>query len=164
MQFYPEGKTFTAGNNTRFAFSAFNEQGKPMNVSGYITDSTNAVIAKYSTTMAGVGSFILFGDEHSKYIAHTFYEAEKMLNTELPIPDAFGYQLSVTNENDDSVFMQVSLGDSVYKKYRTSYVLGFNRNNLCYAALGKDMYTFSIAKKNLPQGQTSILLLMMNKK
>ncbi len=81
-----------------------------------------------------------------------------MLNTSLPVANSFGYQLSIIRQSDDSIFIQVSLGDSVYKKYRTTYVLGVSRDSLCFAAVGKDMYRFSIPKSNFPEGKASLLL------
>lgn len=156
--FYPEGGTFIAGSSTRFAFSAFDQQGKPMELFGYVTDSANTIVAKYGTSLPGLGSFTLFADGSMKYTAHTVYGPGKILATPLPPPEAAGYQLSVTSHSDDSVFIQVSLGDSVYKKYRPSFVLGVSRDNLFYAAAGKDMYTFSIAKKSFPEAMASLLL------
>jgi hypothetical protein len=158
VRFYPEGGSFISGSSTKFVFEALDEQGRPKELFGFVTDSTNTIVAKYSTSMPGLGSFSLFADGSMKYIAHTVYGPGKVLATTLPPPQAKGYQLSVTGQSDDSVYVQVSLGDSVYKKYKPSYVLGVSRDSLFYAATGKDMYSFSIAKKNIPGGMACLLL------
>jgi hypothetical protein len=158
IRFYPEGGAFIAGSSTKFGFTVFDRQGRPMDLFGYVTDSTNTIVAKYGTSAAGLGSFSLFADGSMKYIAHTIFGPGRVLVTTLPAPAADGYQLSVTSQSDDSVYFQVSLGDSVYKKFKSSYVLGVSRNELHYAAVGRDMYAFAIAKTGLPAGRTSLLL------
>jgi hypothetical protein len=158
VRFYPEGGSFISGSSTKFAFTAFDQQGRAIDLFGYVTDSANTIVAKYGTSMPGLGSFSLFAEGSMKYIAHTVYGPGKVLAATLPPTQADAYQLTVTGQSDDSVYVQVSLGDSVYKKYKPSYVLGVSRDSLCYAAVGKDMYTFSIAKKNFPGGMASLLL------
>jgi len=158
IRFYPEGGSFIAGSSTKFAFTAFDQQGKPLELFGYVTDSANRVLVKYVTSMPGLGSFNLAADALMKYTAHTIYGPGSVLVTALPLPDTYGYQLSVISQSDDSVFIQVSLGDSVYKKYKPSYVMGVSRDSLCFAATGEDMYTFSIAKQKFPEGKASLLL------
>ena len=158
MKFYPEGGSIISGSEIKLAFKTLGGPGRPLDVFGYVTDNANQVVAKYSTTTSGLGSFTLFFDSLKQYTAHTIYGGGKMLNTPLPVANPFGYLLSIIRQSDDSIFVQVSLGDSVYKKYRTTYVLGVNRDSLCFAAVGKDMYRFSIPKSNFPVGKASLLL------
>jgi hypothetical protein len=158
IAFSPEGGAVVAGVDNKFVFTAFDQDGKPMDVFGYVTDTNNLVVAKYGLGMPGTGSFSLFVAAGMRYTAHTIYAPGKILVTPLPVADPYGYQLSVTGRSKDSVFAQVSLGDSVYKKYRNSYVVVISRDRLFYTAIGKDMYTFSFATKNIPSGKASILL------
>ncbi|HLY70493.1 MAG TPA: hypothetical protein VKR53_12245 [Puia sp.] len=158
VRFYPEGGNVIAGNYNRIAFASFNQGGKQMDVVGYVTDNANIVVAKYSASSSGLGSFSFFADGSMNYTAHTIFGSGKIVNTQLPNPNADGYQLSVTSQTVDSIFFQVSLGDSAYEKFKSSYVLGISRDSLCYAAMGKGMYVFGIAKNSFPGGKASMLL------
>jgi hypothetical protein len=158
IKFYPEGANVIAGNYNKIAFASFNQQGKQMDVVGYVTDNANMVVAKYSTSIPGLGSFSFFADGAMSYTAHTIFGSGKIVHTQLPKPNGYGYQLLFTSQTIDSVFFQVSLGDSTYKKYKVSFVLGISRDSLCYAAMGKDMYTFGIAKNSFPEGKATLLL------
>ncbi|HLX92559.1 MAG TPA: Plug domain-containing protein [Puia sp.] len=158
VKFYTEGGSIVAGNDIKITLVAADEYGKPKNVVGYVTDNTNVVVAKYSTGMTGMGTFHFFADGSTRYTAHTIYESGKVLNTVLATPDAYGYQLSLTSQNADSIFMTLSVGDSLYKKNKHSYVLGLSRDSLCYAAVGSDMYSFTIAKRNFPMGKATLIV------
>jgi hypothetical protein len=158
IAFFPEGGAVVAGVEIKFAFTALDQQGKPMDIAGYVTDSNNQVVAKYRSDIPGIGSFSFYPDAGMLYTAHTMYAPGKILVTPLPVADPYGYQISVKGRTTDSVFAQVSLGDSVYKKYRNSYVFVISRDSLCYTAIGKDMYTFSFPTTNIPAGKASIIV------
>ncbi|MBZ5859372.1 hypothetical protein [Flavihumibacter profundi] len=158
VNIYPEGGVVIAGSTTLFTITATDNQGKPVDVSGYISNSANGVVAKYRTGEYGLGTFSFYARSPMQYSAHTNYGAGKELLTPLPKPDLSGYQLSVTSQTSDSVFCLVSLGDSIYKKYKLSFVLALQRDSLCYAAAGEDMYKFAIPVKKLPAGKINLLL------
>jgi hypothetical protein len=54
--------------------------------------------------------------------------------------------------------MQVSLGDSLYKKHKATRILGISRDSLCFAAQGTDMYQVSVPLANFPLGRACFFL------
>ena len=54
--------------------------------------------------------------------------------------------------------MQVSLGDSLYKKHKVTRMLGMSRDSLCFAAEGTDMYQVNVPLAGFPLGRACFIL------
>ncbi|HSZ87023.1 MAG TPA: Plug domain-containing protein, partial [Puia sp.] len=59
---------------------------------------------------------------------------------------------------DQTFHVRVSLGDSLYKKNKTTYIFGVSRDSLCFAANGTDMYDLNIPKNSFPKGRATLFL------
>lgn len=57
LQFMPEGGTLVNGIATNIAFKALNENGKPVDVKGYIADHTGRNVASFESYHFGMGKF-----------------------------------------------------------------------------------------------------------
>ncbi len=154
--FFPEGGSIISGTNSLVAFRAEDTNGNPVDVSGTITDSKDSVVAKFKTSLPGLGAFNFYVWKSRKYTAHINWNG-KELQFLLPPVDQYASQLSVTNLGN-ALKVQVSLGDSVYRKNQASYLLGISRDSICYAARGTDMYETTISKTVFPEGMATILL------
>ena len=76
----------------------------------------------------------------------------------LPVTNDYSAQLSVVSENEKTLRVRISLGDSLYGKKTVTYLLGISRDSLCFAGVGEDMYEVDIQKKNFPQGEATLIL------
>lgn len=156
--FFPEGGSIISGINSNIAFRVVDKYNIPVEVSGFVTDGKDSVVAKFSTSMPGLGKFSFFVENSEKYTAHIHWKGNKELTFALPSLDPFSYQLSIIDHSNKYFHVQVSLGDSLYKKNKLSYVLGISRDSLCFAAVGHDMFDFTILKENFQPGKATLLL------
>ena len=81
-----------------------------------------------------------------------------MVTYPLPHIDQFASQISVTEQNNQTIKIRVSLGDSLYNKNKKTYLLGVSRDSLCFAASGTNMYDVIIPKSNFPKGRATLFL------
>ena len=156
--FYPEGGAMIAGTNSLVAFRCFDDKGNPLNISGYVTDSWDSVVSTFKTTTAGLGKFSLYIWKSRKYNAHIRWGDGHEFVYPLPPIDQYASQLSVADQSGNVIKLRLSLGDSLYKKNKRTYILGMSRDSLCFAAIGTDMYEIFISKKSFPNGMATILL------
>ncbi len=158
LSFFPEGGSIISGTQATVAFRALSPLGKPLEVSGYVTDSRDSVTVKFSTSVPGMGKFSFDAWNPRRYTAHVKWKNYRDLSFPLPRINQFGSQLSVVNETPLAYHVRVSLGDSLYKKNKTTYLLGISRDSLCFGASGTDMYEVDIPKNSFPKGKAVLLL------
>jgi hypothetical protein len=160
MTFFPEGGSIISGTDDVVAFRALDQHGNLIDVSGYITDTWDSVVSvtKFKTSTTGYGKFKFTAWKSRKYTVHIIWNGKKEYSYPLPLINQYAYQLSVTGETPDDLTVQVSLGDSLYKKNKTSYLIGVSRDSLCFASVGSDMYVVGIPKSKFPEGRATLLL------
>ena len=158
VTFFPEGGSIISGTTANIAFLCLNANGKLSDVSGYVTDSRNDTVTRFSTSLPGRGKFSFDAFTPRKYFAHIKWKNNKELTYPLPNINPFSSQLSLVDQNDQIFHMRVSLGDSLYKKNKTTYILGISRDSLCFAANGTDMYDINIPKNSFPKGRATLFL------
>jgi hypothetical protein len=156
--FFPEGGSIISGATATIAFRCTGAKGRPLNISGYISDTRNDTVANFSTTLPGIGKFSFDAFNPRKYTAHFFLPNHRETSFPLPRINQFGFQLSLIDQNAESFHLRVSLGDSLYKKNKASYVLGISRDSLCFAANGDDMYDVNVPKNSFPPGKATLFL------
>jgi hypothetical protein len=157
VQFFPEGGAIISGTTANIAFRASDAQGRPLDLSGYVTDTRNDTVARFITSMPGLGKFSFDAFNPRKYLVH-IKGSSKEWTYLLPKIDQFAYQLSIVSKTARQIRVRVSLGDSLYKKGKTTRILGIGRDNLCFAASGTDMYEVDIPVDNFPRGQATLYL------
>ncbi|HEY4876539.1 MAG TPA: Plug domain-containing protein, partial [Puia sp.] len=158
LTFFPEGGSIISGTTANIAFLCSNANGKSLDVSGYIIDSRYDTVTRFATSLPGRGKFSFDAFNHRKYFAHIKWKNNKELTYPLPNINPFSSQLSLVDQNDQIFHMRVSLGDSLYKKNKTTYILGISRDSLCFAANGTDMYDINIPKNSFPKGRATLFL------
>jgi hypothetical protein len=158
LLFFPEGGSIISGTTATVGFRSLDSKGRPVNVTGYVTDTRNDTLAKFTTLFAGTGKFSFDAYNPRKYVAHIKWQNGRDLAFPLPLIDQFATQLSVVDQTDRVVHIRVSQGDSLYKKHKTTYLLGVSRDSLCFAATGTDMYEVNIQKGVFPQGMATLYL------
>jgi TonB-dependent SusC/RagA subfamily outer membrane receptor len=158
LTFFPEGGSIISGTTADIAFLCSNANGKRLDVSGYIIDSRYDTVARFTTSLPGRGRFSFDAFNHRKYFAHIKWKNNKELTYPLPNINPFSSQLSLVDQNDQTFHVRVSLGDSLYKKNKTTYIFGVSRDSLCFAANGTDMYDLNIPKNSFPKGRATLFL------
>ena len=157
LDMFPEGGVMISGTNTVVGLHSTDKSGKPVAMEGYITDSWDTVVTKFQTNSKGLGSCNFYIFKSRKYVAHTKWN-NQLLSWPLPAINQYASQLSIKEQDANNIKVMVSLGDSLYKKGRTSYLLGISRDSLCFASVGSDMYEINISKKNFPAGRANLIL------
>jgi TonB-dependent Receptor Plug Domain len=157
VDFYPEGGAMISGTNAVIGLHAADKKGKPLSLDGYITDSWDSVVTTFKSDARGLGACSFYVFKSRKYVAHVKWN-NQLLNWPLPAINQYASQLSIKEQDANNIKVIVSLGDSLYKKGRTSYLLGISRDSLCFASVGNDMYEVNISKKNFPAGRANLIL------
>ncbi|HEV2355234.1 MAG TPA: TonB-dependent receptor plug domain-containing protein, partial [Puia sp.] len=157
LLFYPEGGSIISGTTATIGFRALGSRGEPVDVSGYITDPLRDTVARFRSVLPGMGKFSFDAYNPRKYTAHVTWRGRELLFP-LPTLDQFAYQLSVIGRDDHLIHLQVSLGDSLYKRNKGSKLLAISRDSLCFAATGTDMYQVNVPVSALPPGKVTFYL------
>jgi hypothetical protein len=158
LVFYPEGGSIIAGTTATIAFRAFNSQGNPVDVSGWVTDTRDSIAATFKTILPGLGKFSFDAWNPRKYTAHIKWKNNRELSYPLPRINQFASQLSLLEQTDQTFKMRISLGDSLYNKNKRTYLLGISRDSICFAATGTDMYNAVVPKSSFPKGKATLFL------
>ena len=156
IQFYPEGGSIISGTTANIAFRSVAADGYPVDISGYVTDPLHDTVARLKSVQ-GMGRFGFDAYNPRKYTVHIVWRGRELLYP-LPAIDQFASQLTVIGRDDRFLKMQVSLGDSLYKKHKTTRILGMSRDSLCFAAIGTDMYQVNVPLANFPLGRACFFL------
>lgn len=70
----------------------------------------------------------------------------------------YASQIAIKEQTPTTLKVVVSQGDSLYQKGKQSYLLGINKDSLCFASVGVDMYELNIPKSYFPAGISKLLL------
>jgi hypothetical protein len=154
--FYPEGGAIISGTTATIAFRSRSASGQPVDIAGYITDTSNDTVTRFSSAR-GMGKFSFDAYNPQKYTAHIHWNSRD-LGYPLPGIDQFAMQLTIVGQDEQMLKMQVSLGDSIYKKNKRTRILGMSRDSLCFAAEGTDMYLVNVPLTDFPLGRTCFFL------
>jgi TonB-dependent SusC/RagA subfamily outer membrane receptor len=160
-KFYPEGANLINGVNCVVVFTATDKNGVPLQVSGYVKDNFGNEMVKF--TGNGIGKFVF--EPHSKdrkYNVHikTINSAEQVFS--LPAIKTGAFQLALQKQTAEELVFRIALGDSVYNKKASSYLLGIAAGKICFASEGKAMYMVTIPVNTLPHGVIDFYLYDVN--
>jgi hypothetical protein len=156
LQFFPEGGDMVAGLKNRIAFKATNANGLPIQVSGTITDNTNATITNFNSEHNGMGTITIDNVDALKTYTATLATASGAFKTfKLPAAKKEGITMVVENSNANRLFVMLDKTagpTNIYNKLRV--VAQINGNVVYNQLLNLDdgESTAPIAKKNLPAG------------
>ena len=157
--FYPEGGEMIAGTNTSIAIKAVDEFGVPVKLEGYINDNIDSsALTWFKTDSAtGLGKIFFFVSRSKNYAANFKWE-KQLVKAPLPSINYYASQISIKEQTPTTLKVVVSQGDSLYQKGKQSYLLGINKDSLCFASVGVDMYELNIPKSYFPAGISKLLL------
>lgn len=105
LTFYPEGGHLVQDITSRVAFTATDENGQSIDVSGTVLNEKNEEMTSFSTIHQGMGIFSICPDG-SSYTINVHYK-EKNHIFKLPETLSSGYVLTINNLQNDNLFLQL---------------------------------------------------------
>jgi hypothetical protein len=110
VQFFPESGSLVNGINSKVAFKAVGADGLGADIKGIITDEQDNKITDFSTTHAGMGTFMLEPQAGKTYKARITYADGSEGAVSLPQAVDKGYVLSI--DNTDSAYIKLKITTS----------------------------------------------------
>lgn len=101
LQFFPEGGNLIQGVESKVAFKALNEFGKPADIEGIILDASDRKVADLKSFHQGMGVFSLKADDDAKYFAKITKPEGIAKIYPLPAPLSKGYRLMITDQQKE---------------------------------------------------------------
>ncbi|HEY8929881.1 MAG TPA: TonB-dependent receptor [Mucilaginibacter sp.] len=112
IQFLPEGGSFVAGNYSKIAFKAVDQNGQGVDLKGVIVDERGEEVTTLASTHLGMGSFYMVPQVGKSYKANVTFADGSHSTRELPTALLAGYTLSVNYTNPDTIRIRVTAGGS----------------------------------------------------
>ena len=156
ISFFPEGGNLINGISTAVAFTAVNESGDPLKISGEIYDENGNMISPISTYENGYVWFELVPEKCLNYTLKLLHPLEK----EFSLPSSLnkGLSLAVNSHNEEFhlISVRASMGESLDK----AFVIAHQRG-IPVALIDKfkgQSQVFKISKEEIPDGILHITL------
>ncbi len=162
IDFLPEGGEMVATLVSRVAFKAVNADGKPINISGIITDQNNKTVCNFISEHDGMGSFSLQPGENMQYTAIWPDEKGRVHHTALPSIRKSGVVFFADKNSLDCRFQLQATDDLVQQQEKLQLVVHHNQQLLFQAGLqfnGKKILKGSIPLSRFPSGVAVISVL-----
>jgi hypothetical protein len=158
IRFLPEGGNIISGTEAVVAFIAVDKGGLPIPIEGYVKNEMGIKVTNFHTFHDGMGEFTFIPGSGRAYFAVVTSKDGKEHVYALPPINNYAYQLSIVDENEKNLKVRVSLGDSLYKKNKKTFLLGTSQGKLCFAGSGRDMYEVEIPRDSFPEGVAKLTL------
>lgn len=157
VQFFPEGGNLINGIRSRVAFKAVKPDGLAIEVKGTVVDNAGTTIADFTSQHLGMGVFAMMPEANKTYKANVVFPDGTKASYDLPSVRSEGINLSVNNNNPDSLYIKIAANDPFFQKNKgkTFYVIAQSGGVVCYAAqavLTGSIYGAAIPKSKFPTG------------
>lgn len=158
VQFFPEGGDLIAGLESVVAFKAIDENGKSIEISGQVIENKEQVVADFSSTHNGMGTFVITPKPDARYKVVVQTTGGKSKKFDLPSVLPEGYVMKVDNLSDkDSLKVRVTTNKplTLDRKANTLILVGQSRGLLKYydiVQLESASHEFSVPKDSFPSG------------
>lgn len=165
LTLFPEGGDLIEGIATRVAFKAVDQDGKPVTVSGSVTDDKGKKLADFSSLHDGMGSFNITPQTGGKYKA--IWKDKKGIAHETAFPAILdqGLSLSVSNEGGELKYT-LTRPENVDKALTTFAVVAQMQQQLMYSAkinlANKTTVTAPVLTQDFPNGVLQITVFNTN--
>lgn len=125
---FPEGGDLVCGIESKVAFRALNEFGKPADVEGIVVNSKGKKVTDFSSFHNGMGAFEIAPVFGEKYFAKII--KPEGISEQYEIPQALhrGYVLRVENQNEDEILVNIGTTEA-----EELSLIGQVRGKICYA-------------------------------
>jgi hypothetical protein len=135
LQFMPEGGYMVAGLLAHVGFKAINQQGKGVDVEGFVYDSNKQQVATIKSLYKGMGAFDFTPVAGQEYTAVLNTAAGQQFKLPAVKPSGIAMHI-VTRHLSTGNYTAVGIEASadVMATQQTYYLLGQSRGKVCYAA------------------------------
>ncbi|WP_430931281.1 hypothetical protein [Saccharicrinis sp. 156] len=157
VQLLPEGGNLVDGLMQIVAFRSVDDRGRPIEISGEITDAKGKSVTEFSTSHQGMGKFMMIPQKGEKYKFIIKSPLDYAHEIEFPEVMGKGFALSYMGSRGGHAFFKVAKNfkgsEEVTAVWQMDgFVLGTKSIYL------ENENTFSFAKKDLPNGIAKITL------
>lgn len=164
IQFMPESGYMVAGLPAHVGFKAIGDDGRGVNISGKIINTTNGnEVLTFQSLHKGVGEFDLAPQTGDVYIAKVTLPDGQTKDVPLPAIKTSGTELRVRNiASRDSMDVFVFMTPDMVKPGGSYYLVGQSRGTVCFGAgipTGNAFATLHISKSLFPTGIVHFTLL-----
>lgn len=162
VQFYPEGGNIITGASSRIILRITGKHQNALPVSGYIFDGKDTV-AYFTTDEYGFASVEFEPSGYRKYNAFIKFNGNSY-SYALPEINYYGAQIAVSTEDNGSKKIRVLLGDSIFNKQFSSYLLLVSKDSLWFASIGQGNYQLTVPTEKIPNGISTFYIYDKNNK
>lgn len=160
LQFFPESGRLVSGNPTKIGFKALRADGLGIGVRGHLADQSGKHVAEFESEYAGIGSFSFTPQAGQRYTAQVTYADGSQAQVDFPDVTPVGYALTVNNDADKEIFVQVFASEELVQGQEVMLLL--QRNAYVFYAtkgkLAKNKAVFSVPRENIPAGVVQLTL------
>ena len=161
LQFFPEGGDLLADIETKIAFKATDQFGKPVKITGNIKNSKDSVTASFASEHDGMGSILLQAAADETYIAHWKDENGISGKTILPALKKNGATIQV-QQLSSTAFVQIQRTPTAVESLQNLHLLISMHQHLLYKAAvnlkEKSTSLAEISTESFPTGIVQISL------
>jgi hypothetical protein len=156
LQIFPEGGDLVAGLETKVAFKALNEFGKPADIEGYIESSKGKKIIAFSSFHNGMGDFNFKPELDETYTVKITQPKKIDQNFTLPEVLPRGYTLNIDAIKSNEISLNLSSTETEELSIIAQVRGKINHTGILKAVPGLNKY--SIPTDKFPIGVTQITL------
>lgn len=163
ISFFPEGGDLIAGVNSKVAFKAHDQWGRPVKVKGQVIGNQGKAEGKFEATHDGMGFFMLTPTAGTKYTAKWKDDRNVEHSTPLPEVKADGATLQVSISGTNRIF-NVNFGPAFARQMDTVHLVGTIYQHLAFqvSRATSGPVKGSIPTAQLPSGILTITLFDKN--
>lgn len=161
IHFFPEGGELVTGLSCNIAFKATDKHGNPVNVKGTVFTREGQAVTQIQSVHEGMGRFELTPQSGESYYVELENEEQKKKRFELPKALPKGYNMTVNNLDEDSLYIHFAGSQSAdLTRALGMTLMGRGRVIMFDRIKWKDDNTasFSIPKTMLVDGVNQITL------
>ncbi|MFI5156800.1 MAG: hypothetical protein ACHQEM_11465, partial [Chitinophagales bacterium] len=158
VQIFPEGSHFMAGEDNLVGLKLEDVNGHAFADSGMIKDRMNKILVRFVTNSSGLAKFRYNPTARGKY--DIFIKNGSRFDSIgiMPMVNPFGAQISVMEQTPQSLKIKVLLEDSLANPKFATYLIGINKDSICFASVGQGMYEAYLPVNSFPAGISKLLL------
>lgn len=154
---YPEGNSLINGVSNLVVVQHMGTDGLPKQVSGFVKDSRDSIVARFQTNEFGLGNFSFIPFKGRKY---SCFINEPSSGSPLLLPEAAvqAYQLALIKNESNYWQFRIGLSDLLYSHSPETYLIAVSKGKVCFAANGKGMYLVQVPKEKFSEGVAEFFL------
>jgi hypothetical protein len=117
LLFFPEGGDLVEGIACNIGFKALGADGKGLDIKGVIINQKNDTVARFQSLKFGIGRFTFTPEPNNTYKAIAGITKKEILIKELPIAKKQGYAISLVDDANASLTLNIGTNLNVQNVY-----------------------------------------------